>query len=262
MPNLISGDIPKNYSECLKFLDEDVWGINQTVRINLLLKMPSCKRNITINTTSMNRHENHKYYLKFPELVFKFDLLKEEDFDHKQPISVSMKCFYSSEGKLYGCILPNQNDQHDICFGGDFHFTKFFNRKDFVNTKKVIKECIDEFFCNSFSIYSDRYYRKDLANFEQMLINPYQVYETIEGKKHEFYSRVRGKFLLNPQDFSMSPEDFFKYWHNNSSDPTFKIFSNNVVQSIPLQHDGNIDDIITFNQFMKLSPVIDDKQIS
>lgn len=241
--------MPTNYAECIKFLDNpdetkkfegDVW-----------LKMPSCKRIVTVRYRMKGRLATHRYFLKFPELAFCFSI-KANSHDGIEALlptkEISMRCFYHDSVNLYGCILPNQNPVHKICFGMLHHYTKKFTKftDDKWNTKQVVKNCIDDFFCNSFDILHGEHTGFEIFEIDLIL---YQLYNS--WKSHEFFSKEANKFVEVPKDFCMSSLDFFEYWQSHSNEPNFKIFSNDFVKSKPYSTEG-LESVITLNQFLKL----------
>ena len=161
--------------------------------VRFCVAVPSAYRIIT-HVDKVSARTN-SYFLKFPELVFCFNI---ESSCYRDIANVTLQLFYKKGEKLYSTYLPNQFRDNFICLGE----SSFYYKNECI--KIAVKNYIDCFFANSF-IYDFR-------------IGP----EMVVGIKKS------SPIILS------SVSNFFKYWENNKDTHDFEIFNCFAIETNPL----------------------------
>lgn len=179
----------------------------------ILASIPASRRTIfvdLIQESSVYRYSAKKFFLKFPEIVFAFKFnrafLPDVGWVYKnQYTQIFYRQWQQDEdsgrwvSKLYGCILPNQGNHHQVCLGQETRFEK--------NKATIIKQTIELFFNTKFNCHC--------SMINGMMSN---------------YSSTH----CHITDCSMSPTAFFEKWAEGSKCPKFNILDCSFLTSIPL----------------------------
>lgn len=165
----------------------------------IAIRVPASKRKLSI--TQYERYETNNLFLKFPEILFLVDIGECES-----TVWSKLRCFYVENNSIYGCILPNHNQKHQICMDRLDHWRKYFSKGKSDN--EIAIECIEAFYYSRFGYY-DTYF----------LINNFAPWN------------LKTKTLKLTSNFSA--REFFQFWVEGSKKEEFSINNNEIVKNRP-----------------------------
>lgn len=202
---------------------------NSCEAVRFCVAVPASFRTIR-HIDSPSTLRDKKYYLKFPELVFCFNVeadygknyemrcentnISESIFNR---IAITLQVFYKKEDKLYSTYLPNQFQRHSFCLG-DISYDRTKS-----NIKREIVNCINYFFLKPFTY-----------DFRIDILKVPGVCPVLGGPS--------------------CPSMLFQYWEMNSKKDDFEIFNCSLIKTSPLSRICFIDGNFTHFRSTELTP--------